>query len=107
MHLYRHFNLEGELLYVGISLSALNRLAKHKSSSHWFNEITNVTIQKFSTKEEAVAAEIEAIAKENPRHNIKRPQPYEKPLSQLSVLELLQRILVEVKKRGDRLEQEI
>jgi hypothetical protein len=71
-HLYRHFNAEGELLYVGISLSAINRLGQHKDNSHWFDSICRVDIQNFDTREEAVNAETLAIRDEKPKHNVRK-----------------------------------
>lgn len=71
-HLYRHFNAGGELLYVGISLSAVHRLGQHKEHSHWFSTISRVEIQKFETREEALLAETHAIRDEKPKHNIKK-----------------------------------
>jgi predicted GIY-YIG superfamily endonuclease len=72
--LYRHFNNEGALLYVGISLNALNRLGQHKDHSHWFATISRVEIENFSTREDALEAEALAIHDEKPLHNIMRPQ---------------------------------
>lgn len=81
-HLYRHFDEIGRLLYVGISLSALNRLAQHKDHSHWFSKITTVKIEKYDTREQALAAEREAIANEHPKCNINhreyQPTPAER-----------------------------
>lgn len=68
--LYRHFNKANELLYVGISLNALNRLGQHKEHAHWFNDISDVRIEHFETREMALAAERDAVVKENPKHNI-------------------------------------
>lgn len=73
-HLYRHFDKDGALLYVGVSLSTLQRLADHKDCSSWFDDIARVHIERFSRREMALAAEREAIAKENPRFNIMRPR---------------------------------
>jgi hypothetical protein len=72
--LYRHFNAEGELLYVGISLSTINRLGQHKDHSHWFETISRVDIEKFDTKEEALNAEALAIHNEKPKCNIMKPR---------------------------------
>jgi hypothetical protein len=44
-HLYRHFDKDGTLLYVGISLSAINRLGQHKDNAHWFSSIKRVEIE--------------------------------------------------------------
>jgi hypothetical protein len=69
-HLYRHFDKDGVLLYVGISLSAIKRLGEHKDCSHWFNSIARVDIQQFPTRQAALAAERIAISTEMPKHNI-------------------------------------
>lgn len=71
--LYRHFDADGKLLYVGVSLSSVKRLMEHRSSSHWFPDISTVTIEKFPSREEVLQAERRAILEENPIHNIKRP----------------------------------
>jgi len=69
-HLYRHFDEWENLLYVGVSLSAIQRLAQHKHQSHWFNSIEKITIERFLTRKEALEAERTAIQKENPLHNV-------------------------------------
>jgi len=68
--LYRHFDEEGKLLYVGISLNALNRLAQHRDASHWFRRIASVRIEWFDSREAASEAEIKAICEEDPECNI-------------------------------------
>jgi len=67
--LYRHFDANGELLYVGISLSAIQRLSQHKTASPWFKEISRVEIEWHPTRKEALAVEKLAIVTENPKHN--------------------------------------
>lgn len=66
--LYRHWN-GNELLYVGISLAAITRLGQHASKSSWMSEVTNVTIENFYSREEALEAERLAIKNEYPRFN--------------------------------------
>lgn len=73
-HLYRHLDAEGRLLYVGISLSALNRLSQHKTTAHWFASIAKVTIETFPSHKEALEAEKLAIKTDNPAWNISRPK---------------------------------
>lgn len=68
--LYRHFDAQGNLLYVGISLSTVGRLSQHKDHSHWFKEISNVTIERFPTRQDALKAEQLAVQSENPKCNI-------------------------------------
>lgn len=76
-HLYRHFDADGNLLYVGVSISSLRRLSQHKLNSHWFDKIANVTIQKFSSRFAALTAETNAIREEKPLYNIAKVEPEE------------------------------
>ena len=67
--LYRHFNTDGDLLYVGVSLNAAARLIGHRYRSKWFDEMATITIEKFPTRHGAQAAEIAAIRSERPKYN--------------------------------------
>jgi hypothetical protein len=58
------------LLYVGISLSAVDRLSKHRIRSSWFRQIASITIEWFGTRVEAIAAEQKAIESESHRFNV-------------------------------------
>lgn len=77
--LYRHFDKDGRLLYVGCSLAALRRFADHGNVSQWFDKIARVEIENFETIEAARAAERCAIEREAPAHNVHfrtiRPAP--------------------------------
>jgi predicted transcriptional regulator len=70
MNLYRHFDSYGNLLYVGISMSAFNRLIQHKDTAHWFSDISSITISKYVDKEHALVAEKLAIQNERPKYNM-------------------------------------
>ena len=67
--LYRHFDADGVLLYVGISANAMQRLAGHGSQSSWASRIARVEIENWPTREEALLAEQEAISAEGPLFN--------------------------------------
>ena len=69
-NLYRHFAGDGRLLYVGISLNAIIRLAAHRTRSSWFDEIVRVEVERHPTRQAALAAELAAIRNEKPLHNI-------------------------------------
>jgi len=69
--LYRHFDQDGILLYVGISISLIGRIINHRGNSFWFDDVATVTIERFATKREVLDAEKLAIIKESPKHNIK------------------------------------
>jgi hypothetical protein len=69
--LYRHFDIEGVLLYVGISDSLTARTRVHASSSLWSPFIYRVTVAPdgYSTRDLALAAERKSIRAENPVFN--------------------------------------
>jgi hypothetical protein len=68
--LYRHFDRAGKLLYVGVSLSAVSRLAEHLNGSGWAQQIARVDIETFESRTEALRAERLAIIKEAPAYNV-------------------------------------
>ena len=68
--LYRHFDKNNTLLYVGVSLSYASRLAQHRDHAHWFQEVEIVKIERFSTRRDALDAEKRAVVSENPKCNI-------------------------------------
>lgn len=67
--LYRHYDRDGRLLYVGISLSTFARLRQHKDKSPWFDDVAAITIERFRTRAEAAKAECKAIKLEKPKWN--------------------------------------
>lgn len=83
--LYRGFDADGTLLYVGISIAPTRRFADHKRGAPWFDAITTLTLVHFATKEEAITAEAEAIREERPAFNIAHAEPYENYLARTAV----------------------
>lgn len=67
--LYRYFDSEGRLLYVGITGDNTKRQSQHRRNSFWFGEISSATYEHFSTRQEALDAETKAIQTEKPKHN--------------------------------------
>ena len=84
--LYRHFDKDGQLLYVGISLSHVARLSQHRDGSPWYEDIAHVTIEWHKTRVDAELAETTAIGREAPKYNKNKVQ-CEKNLERLSYLE--------------------
>ena len=68
-HLYRHFDADDNLLYIGISKSAFRRLQEHESTAVWANDIKSMTIERFESRSQLVEAEKIAIFWEKPLHN--------------------------------------
>lgn len=68
--LYRHFDSDGQLLYVGISINALNRYKEH-ASTEWFPEVAKITVERYPNRKDAISAEVAAIKAEKPRFNVR------------------------------------
>lgn len=68
--LYRIFDADGRLLYVGVSENPLRRLRQHHVGSRWFRGVAVRTeIEWHQSRKAALAAEAEAIRTEAPVHN--------------------------------------
>lgn len=68
--LYRFFDADGHLLYVGRTISPARRWREHEKKSPWFEAVAKVTRQVFATAGEVDRAERHAIATERPIYNI-------------------------------------
>ena len=68
-YLYRAFDCNNQLLYVGISNDWTRRLHEHEKQSLWFDKTQHVTIEKFETRAEVEVAEKAAIEQEKPVFN--------------------------------------
>lgn len=67
--LYRHFDADGSLLWVGVTANPFLRLAGHMSTSDWRDSVARVEIERFDSRGAAEAAETQAILSERPRFN--------------------------------------
>jgi hypothetical protein len=68
--LYRHFDQEGRLLYVGISFNSRNRWFEHRTNgAEWPDLSVRMDIERFPSRLEAMAAERKAIVEEKPIYN--------------------------------------
>lgn len=66
---YRHYDADGALLYVGLSRNPLKRWGQHKALALWFYDISRIEIQWFDSREDASDAEIRAVKSERPIFN--------------------------------------
>lgn len=67
---YRAFDTYGRLLYVGQTRNVEQRLREHSTLSAWWLFHKTVEVTPYATREEAMAAEAEAIQTEYPRWNM-------------------------------------
>lgn len=68
--LYKYYDENGDLLYVGISLNPVVRLADHNSKSFWADAIRRVEIEFIPDEFAPSMFERKIIMEENPKHNI-------------------------------------
>ena len=68
-HLYRHYDFDGKLLYVGVSNNVLRRWDDHKHKATWADQVAVITVDHYPTREAAEDAEADAILAEKPRFN--------------------------------------
>ena len=71
--LYRYFDVEDTLLYVGVSDDPLRRAKEHRSK-FWYDKAYRATTEWYPSKVLAHEAERRAIIFENPVFNKKRPR---------------------------------
>ncbi len=68
--LYRHYDSDGVLLYIGITSSMRRRLREHEGNSDWYERISRITIERYESRDAALLAEKDAICREGPLYNI-------------------------------------
>jgi len=68
--LYRLFNADDELLYIGVSMSALKRIGEHRADKDWWQEVAKITIETHQMHRSTIE-ELEryAIQTEQPKYN--------------------------------------
>lgn len=68
--LYRYFDANDRLLYVGIAFDVLKRAQGHRRHAAWWSQAATYTEELYPTRTAAEAAEAEAIRAEAPLFNV-------------------------------------
>jgi predicted GIY-YIG superfamily endonuclease len=68
--LYRFFDRNNKLLYVGITNDASRRFGEHGAEKPWWNRVEEIKLERFPTRQALTAAETHAIETERPKYNI-------------------------------------
>jgi len=68
--LYRCFDAEGQLLYVGITKSPKKRQSEHRRGSVWYPQMADMTVEWFDDEDGARSAESAAIRSEGALYNV-------------------------------------
>lgn len=85
-YLYRAYDGDDTLLYVGVSGKWSERLHSHEKNSEWMEQTDYVTIQRFPDRDSVLAAERLAITKEGPLFNKDHNVAYEKAMDHVQKL---------------------
>jgi predicted GIY-YIG superfamily endonuclease len=75
--LYRFYDVEGALIYVGQTTNPSARISTHRSEKAWWTEVGSIEVEHCACKEHLDRAERNAIIAERPRYNVagKPPEP--------------------------------
>lgn len=68
--LYRAFDSDGSLLYVGISHQPKCRMKEHKRKSKWYPLAARIEMEDYKNRFDAMSAERENIARHKPPYNL-------------------------------------
>lgn len=82
--LYRFFDADGVLLYIGITERGAMRWEDHREEKHWWPAVTSCTLEHFESRLEVEAAERSAIKTERPRFNTNHNRPGQRPRRRLT-----------------------
>lgn len=88
---YRHFDREDRLVYVGCTQSPNVRLQAHRKNTWWWSQVYTTRFLLFDDRSYALRKESEAIVREKPLWNV-RGQDY----SDMSLAELQRRAAIAV-----------
>jgi hypothetical protein len=68
--LYRFYDADDRLLYIGISEKGPERWKAHRKDKPWWTDVARSTTEHYETRAEALEAERAAIIAEKPLHNV-------------------------------------
>lgn len=74
--LYRFYDVEGRLLYVGVTSVGPSRWSDHELHKVWWVRVVRTTVEHYPDRATALAAEQAAILAEQPIHNVVHVKPH-------------------------------
>jgi hypothetical protein len=70
---YRFYDLDDHLLYVGVTWNPSLRFEQHRAEKHWFGHVARADVEWYPTRAIAEDEEARAIWLEAPVHNVAQP----------------------------------
>lgn len=77
--LYRWWDADGNLLYIGKSIAVLARIVSHRNRSSFFDQAAQMTMERYPDEMTLAEAEVIAIRAERPPYNIVHNREVEMP----------------------------
>lgn len=68
-YVYRLYDADGDLLYVGVAFEPEKRWKQHRETARWWPHVVRREAVLYPTRREAFDAELRAIKSERPKHN--------------------------------------
>lgn len=68
--LYRFYGKDSDLLYIGITATPNERWKQHSKDKPWWEEVENIAVDKYRSRQSVLEAERNAIIEEKPKYNI-------------------------------------
>ena len=85
--LYRFYDQNDQLLYVGITKFFEPRLKQHYKNADWFFQTASVKLEHYQTRQDVEKAESVAIKTEKPIYNIAKNPDKAEAISKLAELQ--------------------
>lgn len=106
--LYRLFNADGKLLYVGIADDLHRRWVQHARSKAWWPEVAKKTADWHDSRGDAEKAEVKAIEEELPLYNLMHRNALATPegAAAMARIKLAHDAIEEAEHEGKRLVEE-
>ncbi|WP_053638273.1 MULTISPECIES: GIY-YIG nuclease family protein [Streptomyces] len=73
---YRLFDADGTLLYVGMTYAPERRFRDHRAKRTWWSQVDGISIEWFTTRYRASLAEAKALRTEHPVHSVHQAAPW-------------------------------
>ena len=68
-YLYKMYNNDDQLLYVGITNNVDQRFTAHASTKSWWKDVDNINLKIYQDRESAILSERMTIISEHPKYN--------------------------------------
>lgn len=68
--LYRCFNIDGDLIYVGVAVDPERRWKYHAFRTPWWREVKERQVEWHENRQKALNAELAVIQTESPKYNV-------------------------------------